>query len=67
MIDTSDLNVHELRRKVDARVRRRARHVALRATVLSFGFKYGMPVDADIVARRALPAQPALGARAARR
>ncbi|MGA0003977.1 MAG: RapZ C-terminal domain-containing protein, partial [Candidatus Nanopelagicales bacterium] len=25
-------------------------HVALRATVMSFGFKYGIPVDADLVA-----------------
>ena len=33
-------------RKVDASATRR---VALRATVMSFGFKYGVPVDADIV------------------
>ena len=38
----------------------------LRATVMSFGFKYGIPLDADFVARHAVPAQPVLGARAAR-
>ena len=48
IIDTSHLNVNQLRRRVeelfsseDAR--------RLRITVLSFGFKYGLPVDADFV------------------
>ncbi|HEX8343486.1 MAG TPA: RNase adapter RapZ [Actinoplanes sp.] len=48
IIDTSHLNVNQLRRRVeelfageDAR--------RLRITVLSFGFKYGLPPDADFV------------------
>jgi UPF0042 nucleotide-binding protein len=49
LIDTSHLNVNQLRTRVeelfggeDAR--------RLRVTVLSFGFKYGLPPDADFVA-----------------
>ena len=49
VIDTSMLNVHDLRRKVDAAFHDEDR-VQLRATVMSFGFKYGIPVDADYVA-----------------
>ncbi len=49
VIDTSQLNIHDLRRKVDAAFDD-GPHVQLRATVLSFGFKYGIPVDADFVA-----------------
>ena len=48
VIDTSQLNVHELRRKVEAAFGTRE-EARLRATVLSFGFKYGLPVDADVV------------------
>jgi len=48
VIDTSNLNVHDLRRKVDAAFGE-AEKVQLRATVMSFGFKYGLPLDADIV------------------
>jgi UPF0042 nucleotide-binding protein len=48
VIDTSSLNVHDLRRKVDAAFGGSDR-IRLRATVMSFGFKYGIPVDADIV------------------
>jgi len=49
VIDTSVLNVHELRAKVDAAFGG-GRVPALRATVMSFGYKYGIPVDADLVA-----------------
>jgi UPF0042 nucleotide-binding protein len=48
VIDTSALNVHDLRRKIDAAFGGSDR-VQLRATVMSFGFKYGLPLDADIV------------------
>ncbi|MFD7920284.1 RNase adapter RapZ [Streptomyces sp. NPDC059740] len=48
VIDTSGLNVHELRAKMDAQFA--GEEVPeLRATVMSFGFKYGLPVDADLV------------------
>ena len=49
VIDTSNLNVHELRRSIEASFGDDD-HVALRATVMSFGFKYGIPVDTDLVA-----------------
>ena len=49
IIDTSDLNIHQLTNKIsdgfsinlDSR---------LQITVMSFGFKYGLPSDADLVA-----------------
>jgi RNase adapter protein RapZ len=48
IVDTSELNVHELRAKiVDAFEADEA--TALHLTMLSFGYKYGLPVDADIV------------------
>ena len=48
LIDTSDLNVHELTAEV-ANAFADAEETALRATLVSFGFKYGIPVDADLV------------------
>lgn len=49
VIDTSNLNVHELRRSIENAFGD-DEHYALRATIMSFGFKYGIPVDADLVA-----------------
>jgi RNase adapter protein RapZ len=49
VIDTSDLNVHELRAKVVAAFGDDAGTAPLQLTVLSFGYKYGLPVDADLV------------------
>lgn len=48
VIDTTAMNVHDLRRRVEAAFPDEER-VQLRATIMSFGFKYGIPVDADIV------------------
>lgn len=48
VIDTSHLNVHDLRHKIEAAFGEVAQP-ALRATVLSFGYKYGLPLDADLV------------------
>ena len=51
VLDTSDRSVHDLRRAIEdgfaAGTLDGARE--LRATVVSFGFKYGLPVDADLV------------------
>lgn len=47
VIDTTSLNVHDLRRKIEAAFG--GDDAPLRATVMSFGFKYGIPVDADVV------------------
>ncbi|HVF21316.1 MAG TPA: RNase adapter RapZ [Mycobacteriales bacterium] len=48
VFDTSGLNVHELRDKVGAALGGTS-SAQLHATVVSFGFKYGLPVDADMV------------------
>jgi UPF0042 nucleotide-binding protein len=48
VIDTSDLNVHELRNKVRTAFGDEQGD-GLLVTVSSFGFKYGLPVDADMV------------------
>ena len=49
LLDTSDLTLHDLRRAVE-RAFDADSPARLRATVVSFGFKYGIPVDADFVA-----------------
>nr|WP_298991130.1 RNase adapter RapZ [uncultured Pseudokineococcus sp.] len=49
LVDTSSLNVHELGARVGD-VFGEAGRPRLRVTVMSFGFKYGIPVDADHVA-----------------
>jgi len=50
VLDTSDRSVHELRRSIESAFTREATDShPLRATVLSFGYKYGLPVDADLV------------------
>ncbi|MGZ4427871.1 MAG: RNase adapter RapZ [Nocardioidaceae bacterium] len=49
VIDTSNLNVHQLTDKV-AEAFGTEHTTSLKATVISFGFKYGIPVDADLVA-----------------
>ncbi len=49
VIDTSNLNVHQLTDKM-AEAFGTEHTTSMRATVISFGFKYGIPVDADLVA-----------------
>jgi UPF0042 nucleotide-binding protein len=49
VVDTSRQSVHDLRRQLEHEFSGVA-PPALRATVLSFGFKYGLPMDADLVA-----------------
>lgn len=49
VIDTSDLNVHELTHRI-ATSFGTPDTTALKVTIISFGFKYGIPVDADFVA-----------------
>lgn len=48
VVDTSDMTVHELRQFFMGLSRDRVR-APLVVTVLSFGFKHGLPVDADLV------------------
>jgi RNase adapter protein RapZ len=49
VIDTSGLNVHQLTDKVAGAFGTEST-TSLKATILSFGFKYGIPVDADLLA-----------------
>jgi UPF0042 nucleotide-binding protein len=48
VIDTSQFNVHELRRFVDARFKSKNKRPLL-VSLVSFGYKYGLPTDADLV------------------
>jgi UPF0042 nucleotide-binding protein len=49
VIDTSDLNIHQLATTITERFA--AENAAgLHLTVMSFGFKYGLPTDVDMVA-----------------
>jgi UPF0042 nucleotide-binding protein len=48
-VDTSDLNVHQLRATLENAFARDGQTPPLTATVMSFGFKYGLPLDADLV------------------
>jgi UPF0042 nucleotide-binding protein len=49
VIDTSDLNIHQLSNRI-AESFSVAQTNQLQVTVMSFGFKYGLPTDADLVA-----------------
>lgn len=46
-VDTANLNVHQLKGVIHERYRRSADLLAV--TLLSFGFKHGLPAEADIV------------------
>jgi UPF0042 nucleotide-binding protein len=48
VIDTSKFNVHELRNFVNQRFRNPQKRPIL-VSVVSFGYKYGVPTDADLV------------------
>lgn len=50
VVDTSDLSVHDLRRRVVELFRpRQGRTRQMLTRFVSFGFKYGTPVDADLM------------------
>jgi RNase adapter protein RapZ len=49
VIDTSDLNVHELRHRIRAMFTVHDAEPTMQTTVLSFGYKHGLPLDADLV------------------
>lgn len=48
IIDSSSLNIHQLEKKVEELFHTEGA-ADLRVNVLSFGYKYGIPVDADLV------------------
>jgi UPF0042 nucleotide-binding protein len=49
VINTSKLNVHELKSKILDIAQKSKKNVPMRVNVLSFGFKYGIPYDADLI------------------
>jgi len=49
VIDTTELNVHQLRDRVRAAFGDEETDVGMVTTIRSFGFKHGAPIDADIV------------------
>ncbi len=49
VIDTSELNIHQLATQVAEKFSEE-NAAGVRVTIMSFGFKYGLPTDADLVA-----------------
>ncbi len=49
VVDTSDLNVHQLRDRIVDLFRDSADDGPMRVTVTSFGYKHGLPLDVDLV------------------
>jgi len=49
VIDTSDLNIYELRDKLKAAVPDTVEPDTVNIALISFGYKYGLPLDADII------------------
>lgn len=49
VVDTSRFSIHDLRRAIQKRWRAKEKLRAIRVNVLSFGYKYGVPREADLV------------------
>ncbi len=49
VVDTSELNIHQLATSIAEKFAE-AEAPGVRVTIVSFGFKYGLPADADLVA-----------------
>jgi UPF0042 nucleotide-binding protein len=49
IIDTTELTVHDLKAIVRKLAHVRSRHGPMNIQIISFGFKYGLPVEADLV------------------
>lgn len=49
VIDTSDLNIHQLRERIATLLPDEGDESAMAISVLSFGFKHGLPSDVDMV------------------
>jgi UPF0042 nucleotide-binding protein len=48
-LDTTDLNVHELRDKINSLFAEPEHASGMAVNVISFGYKHGLPLDADMV------------------
>jgi len=49
VIDTTELNPHQLRDRINSVFDERQQADSIRITLTSFGFKHGMPLDVDLV------------------
>ncbi len=49
IVDTSKFNVHELRDLITDKFQGRREESGIRISVVSFGFRHGVPLDADLV------------------
>ena len=49
VVDTSELNVHQLRDRLVALFGSETTSAGMQTTVMSFGYKHGLPLDADLV------------------
>ena len=61
VIDTGELNVNQLRTRLIEVFGAEEAGSTMQTSVVSFGFKYGVPLDVDLHVRLPLPAQPVLG------
>ena len=49
ILDTSNVNVHELRNKISSLFAEAAPKSGIAVNIISFGYKHGLPLDADMV------------------
>lgn len=49
VVDTSDFNVHQLRQRIVDLFDTEAESGKMQVTIVSFGYKHGLPLDADLV------------------
>lgn len=49
VIDTSGINVHQLREQLMNQYRSEGESITLEMSLVSFGYKFGLPLDADMV------------------
>jgi UPF0042 nucleotide-binding protein len=49
VVDTSDISIHELKARLNKDIIQHSRRTSIVFAVVSFGYKYGVPIDADLL------------------
>ncbi len=49
VVDTSDISIHELKARLNKDIIQHSRRTNIVFAVVSFGYKYGIPIDADLL------------------
>ena len=49
VLDTSDISIHELKARLNKDIIQHSRRTNIVFAVVSFGYKYGIPIDADLL------------------